>query len=97
MTLQSNDAAAINAPQRYGILCCAEYDAELIENSVGDSNTDEQGVQTYRVVEGQTLAQLFRAHNLPVADVFPWHRWRANNKPLSNLQVGQEVHIVQNP
>ncbi|WP_406704840.1 LysM-like peptidoglycan-binding domain-containing protein [Sodalis sp.] len=82
-----NDAASSAVPS---------MQAELVDNSAGGGNTDERHVQTYRIVDGQTLAQLFRAHNLPVADVFAMAQVEGNDKPLSSLQAGQEVRIVQN-
>ncbi|MEN3261483.1 LysM-like peptidoglycan-binding domain-containing protein [Sodalis endosymbiont of Spalangia cameroni] len=82
-----NDAASSAVPS---------MQAELVDNSAGGGNKDERHVQTYRIVDGQTLAQLFRAHNLPVADVFAMAQVEGNDKPLSSLQAGQEVRIVQN-
>lgn len=70
--------------------------AELVDNSAVAGSTDNRQVQTYRIADGQTLAQLFRAHNLPVADVFAMAQVEGNDKPLSSLQAGQEVRIVQN-
>jgi cell envelope opacity-associated protein A len=58
---------------------------------------DAQGQWTnYQIANGQTLAQLFRDHNLPVNDVFAMARVEGNDKPLSNLQAGQAVRIRQN-
>lgn len=42
------------------------------------------------------MAQMFRAHNLPVADVFGMPKVEGGDKPLSSLQAGQEVRILQN-
>ncbi|WP_170975287.1 OapA family protein [Martelella alba] len=53
-------------------------------------------VRKYRIVEGQTLAQLFRQHNLPVADVFAMAQAEGDDKPLSNLHAGQQVVIDLN-
>jgi hypothetical protein len=59
--------------------------------------TAENGqLHHYRIVEGQTLAQLFRQHNLPVGDVFAMAQSEGEDKPLSNLQAGQQVDIQQN-
>lgn len=70
--------------------------AELVDNSAVAGSTDNRQVQTYRIADGQTLAQLFRAHNLPVADAFAMAQVEGSDKPLSSLQAGQEVRIVQN-
>jgi len=50
----------------------------------------------FRIAEGQTLAQLFRQHDLPVADVFAMAQAEGDDKPLSNLHAGQQVSIAQN-
>lgn len=50
--------------------------------------------QTYQVQAGKTLAQLFRDNNLPVNDVFAMAQVEGSDKPLSNLQAGQEVRIM---
>ncbi|MCS3406050.1 OapA family protein [Serratia sp. AKBS12] len=49
--------------------------------------------QRYQIQPGQTLAQLFRDNNLPVNEVFAMAQVEGNDKPLSNLQAGQEVRI----
>jgi len=55
-----------------------------------------QGWQTYRIQSGQTLAQLFRDNNLMVNDVFAMAQAEGEDKPLSNLQAGQQVRIQRN-
>lgn len=60
------------------------------------NNDIEQQWHTYRVESGQTVAQLFRDHNLPPADVYAMAQVEGDNKPLSNLQAGQRVQIRQN-
>ena len=50
-------------------------------------------LQRYRITDGQTLAQLFREHNLPVADVFAMAQAEGDDKPLSSLHAGQQVDI----
>ncbi|WP_233592597.1 LysM-like peptidoglycan-binding domain-containing protein [Erwinia psidii] len=58
---------------------------------------DSQGQwHSYQIASGQTLAQLFRDHNLAVNDVFAMAQGEGNDKPLSNLQSGQTVKIRQN-
>jgi uncharacterized protein len=52
--------------------------------------------QRYKVQAGQTLAQLFRDHDLPVNEVFAMAQIEGSKKPLSNLKAGQEVRIQQN-
>ncbi|WP_213990458.1 LysM-like peptidoglycan-binding domain-containing protein [Sodalis sp. dw_96] len=54
-------------------------------------------LQRYRIADGQTLAQLFREHNLPVADVFAMAQAEGDDKPLSSLHAGQQVDIHVNP
>lgn len=49
--------------------------------------------QRFTVADGQTLAQLFRDHNLPVNDVFAMARVEGDDKPLSTLQRGQTVKV----
>ncbi len=46
--------------------------AELVDNSATARPPAAENGQLhhYRIAEGQTLAQLFRQHNLPVGDVF---------------------------
>jgi cell envelope opacity-associated protein A len=55
-----------------------------------------QGWQTYHIQPGQTLAQLFRDNNLMVNDVFAMAQAEGDDKPLSNLQAGQQVRIQRN-
>ncbi|CNI04285.1 opacity-associated protein A [Yersinia aldovae] len=50
--------------------------------------------QSYQVQSGKTLAQLFRDNNLPVNEVFAMAQVEGSDKPLSNLQAGQEVKIM---
>ncbi|WP_312745454.1 LysM-like peptidoglycan-binding domain-containing protein [Cedecea neteri] len=61
-----------------------------------DNNDIEQQWRSYRVAAGQTMAQLFRDHNLPPADVYAMAQVEGDSKPLSNLQTGQMVQIRQN-
>lgn len=75
--------------------------AELVGNPANSaeappSATDKGQVHHYRIAEGQTLAQLFRQHNLPVGDVFAMAQSEGDDKPLSSLQAGQQVEIEQN-
>lgn len=60
------------------------------------NNDIEQQWRSYRVESGQTMAQLFRDHNLPPADVYSMAQVEGSNKPLSTLQTGQMVQIRQN-
>ncbi|NDL61429.1 LysM-like peptidoglycan-binding domain-containing protein [Acerihabitans arboris] len=76
--------------------------AELVDNNraaaapaTAPAAGDGQ-LQHYRIVEGQTLAQLFREHNLPVGDVFAMAQAEGEDKPLSSLRAGQQVEIQQN-
>lgn len=74
--------------------------AELTDNHPASaaappvSNMGQQHL--FRIAEGQTLAQLFRQHDLPVADVFAMAQAEGDDKPLSNLHAGQQVSIAQN-
>jgi cell envelope opacity-associated protein A len=52
--------------------------------------------QSYTIQPGKTLAQLFRDNNLTVNDVFAMAQVEGTDKPLSNLQVGQEIKIQRN-
>lgn len=52
--------------------------------------------QTYHIVAGQTLAQLFRDNNLPVNDVFAMAQVEGRDKPLSNLRAGQAIKLQLN-
>ncbi|WP_380184087.1 OapA family protein [Kalamiella sp. sgz302252] len=71
--------------------------AELSDPADTQPKGDAQGEWTnYQIASGQTLAQLFRDHNLPVNDVFAMARVEGSGKPLSNLQAGQAVRIRQN-
>lgn len=60
------------------------------------NNDIEQQWRSYRVESGQTMAQLFRDHNLPPADVYAMAQVEGDGKPLSSLQTGQMVKIRQN-
>lgn len=60
------------------------------------NNDIGQQWRSYRVESGQTMAQLFRDHNLPPADVYSMAQVEGDNKPLSNLQTGQMVQVRQN-
>lgn len=72
--------------------------AELVDNSAQPpaATADSGQIHQYRLKEGQTLAQLFRDHNLPVADVFAMAQSEGDDKPLSSLQAGQQVEVQQN-
>ncbi len=76
--------------------------AEIYDNNAQPpQNTtpksDAQGEwHSYTVASGQTLAQLFRDHNLPPTDVYAMAKVEGAGKPLSNLQNGQMVQIRQN-
>ncbi|WAH51363.1 hypothetical protein LMA04_14740 [Pseudescherichia vulneris] len=61
-----------------------------------ESGGIDQQWRTYRVASGQTLAQLFRDHNLPATDVYAMAQVEGSGKPLSTLQTGQVVKIRQN-
>lgn len=70
---------------------------EQTQAPVPHGNNDiEQQWRSYRVAAGQTMAQLFRDHNLPPADVYAMAQVEGDSKPLSNLQTGQMVQIRQN-
>ncbi|RPH20840.1 hypothetical protein EHN07_19235 [Buttiauxella warmboldiae] len=60
------------------------------------NNDIDQQWRSYRVESGQTMAQLFRDHNLPPADVYSMAQVEGSDKPLSTLQTGQMVQIRQN-
>ncbi len=58
------------------------------------SSDDPQGQwHDYQIAEGETLAQLFRDNNLPVSDVFAMANVEGADKPLSNLQTGQQIRL----
>ncbi len=64
---------------------------------VPNTNNDIEGQwRAYRVESGQTMAQLFRDHKLPPADLYSMAQAEGDDKPLSNLQTGQMVQIRQN-
>lgn len=56
---------------------------------------DKDQWRSYQIASGQTLAQLFRDNNLQVNDVFAMARVEGDDKPLSNLESGQQVKIRQ--
>ncbi|OSN01604.1 Opacity-associated protein A [Lonsdalea populi] len=56
----------------------------------------EKPWQNYQIASGQTLAQLFRDHNLPVNDVFAMAQVEGSGKPLSSLHAGQKVRLRLN-
>lgn len=67
------------------------------QSPVPEPNNDiQQQWRSYRVESGQTMAQLFRDHNLPPADVYSMAQVEGSNKPLSTLQTGQMVQVRQN-
>lgn len=71
--------------------------AQLQNDNQQSSLSSEDGDwQRYQIQAGQTLAQLFRDHNLPVNEVFAMAQVEGGDKPLSNLKVGQEVRIARN-
>ncbi|MBS0849167.1 LysM-like peptidoglycan-binding domain-containing protein [Citrobacter sp. JGM124] len=65
------------------------------ETPVQDNDTSLP-LRTYQIAPGQTMAQLFRDNNLPPTDVYAMAQVEGNDKPLSNLQAGQTVHIREN-
>ena len=72
--------------------------AHLQDNSPPSAQQPDSGNWLrYQIQAGQTLAQLFRDNNLPVNDVFAMAQVEGNEKPLSNLQAGQEVRIERSP
>lgn len=52
--------------------------------------------RSWRIEPGKTVAQLFRDHNLPPADVYAMAQVEGSDKPLSNLQNGQMIQVRQN-
>lgn len=73
--------------------------ADLVDNTHSPAPPPASAggqLQRYRIVEGQTLAQLFRQHNLPVGDVFAMAQAEGDDKPLSSLHAGQQVAIQLN-
>jgi len=60
------------------------------------NNDIDQQWRSYRVESGKTMAQLFRDHNLPPADVYAMAQVEGDGRPLSTLQTGQMVQIRQN-
>lgn len=74
-----------------------EQPQAVTQSPVPEPDNDiQQQWRSYRVESGQTMAQLFRDHNLPPADVYSMAQVEGNNKPLSNLQTGQMVQVRQN-
>ncbi|PLR45806.1 hypothetical protein CYR40_12030 [Chimaeribacter arupi] len=69
-----------------------------LQGNTGRPATAEnvRGWQTYQIQPGQTLAQLFRDNDLMVNDVFAMAQAEGDDKPLSNLQAGQQVRIQRN-
>lgn len=47
----------------------------------------------YQIHQGETLAQMFRNHKLPVEVVFAMAQVEGADKPLSNISVGQWVRL----
>ena len=70
--------------------------AEVQSPAPPTNNDIDQQWRSYRVESGQTMAQLFRDHNLPPADVYSMAQVEGSNKPLSTLQTGQMVQVRQN-
>ncbi|OSN11059.1 Opacity-associated protein A [Lonsdalea iberica] len=66
------------------------------EQPEAPSAAAEKPWQNYQIASGQTLAQLFRDHNLPVNDVFAMAQVEGNDKPLSSLHAGQKVRLRLN-
>ncbi len=78
----------------------AVMQAQLDDNSEDSasvpppSSDDPQGEwRNYQIAAGETLAQLFRDNNLPVSDVFAMAEVEGQDKPLSNLQTGQQIRL----
>ncbi|WP_058912550.1 OapA family protein [Entomohabitans teleogrylli] len=59
------------------------------------NNNEQQQWRSYQIEAGKTLAQVFRDHNLPPADVYAMAQVEGAGKPLSNLRSGQVVQIRQ--
>jgi cell envelope opacity-associated protein A len=96
-------AELVNPPANASPVAPAEPVPAPLEPQVQDqapvphaNNDIEQQWRSYRVESGQTMAQLFRDHNLPPADVYAMAKVEGDNKPLSTLQTGQMVKIRQN-
>ena len=69
--------------------------AELVAPNTAETSQNQQW-HIYSVADGQTLAQLFRDHNLPVNDLFAMAQVEGDGKPLSTVHAGQQVKIRQN-
>ncbi|WP_165460673.1 OapA family protein [Atlantibacter sp.] len=69
--------------------------AQTTPQPVQNNDIDQQW-RSYRVESGKTMAQLFRDHNLPPADVYAMAQVEGEGRPLSTLQTGQMVQIRQN-
>lgn len=66
------------------------------EQPAASPSAAEKPWQNYQIASGQTLAQLFRDHNLPVNDVFAMAQVEGSDKPLSSLHAGQKVRLRLN-
>lgn len=95
-TSLTGDNHAATAPTMQAELS-NQQDTSAQQTAQPSESADAQGQwHSYQIASGQTLAQLFRDHNLPVNDVFAMAQVEGNDKPLSNLQTGQTVKIRQN-
>ncbi|MDA0149513.1 LysM-like peptidoglycan-binding domain-containing protein [Vibrio sp. LaRot3] len=78
--------------------------AQRVEIAINTQSLSEQGEkaqhelqseqwQEYQVKKGDTLAQVFRANELPMKDLNALVKVEGSDKPLSNIRAGQLVRF----
>ncbi|MCZ4372243.1 lysine transporter LysM [Vibrio diazotrophicus] len=58
-----------------------------------DSSTNLNAWREYTVQKGDTLSQVFRVNNLPMADLNALVKIEGSDKPLSHIQQGQLIRF----
>ncbi|WP_117235823.1 LysM-like peptidoglycan-binding domain-containing protein [Vibrio maerlii] len=67
--------------------------SEVVDNEKKSESMAETGWQSYTVKSGDTLANVFRANELPMADLNKLVTIEGHDKPLSRIKQGQIVRF----
>lgn len=90
-TASGTDAVKSVEPQRTSVEVNTQSLSEQGEAKTQPLQSDQW--KEYQVKSGDTLAQVFRSNNLPMADLNALVNVEGKDKPLSQIKVGQLVRF----
>lgn len=96
--VSSNNAPAQMSPEQVEVIQeeqPTEPEASAPVQTQPYQEISNNGWHSYRIQSGQTMAQLFRDHNLPPTDVYAMAQVEGAGKPLSTLKNGQQIQVRQ--